>query len=69
MKLTEFYARVAKKSDMAKLEINAAETSRVCAVFFDELLRLSTDDAQDTLAKGLATAAKRKAAAKAKKKK
>jgi hypothetical protein len=68
MKLAEFYSKIAKKADSDKLKINAADTNRVCARFFDELIRLSTDDAQDTLAKGLAATAKRKANAKKKKK-
>ena len=60
MTLTEFYNAVAGKADTKGLMINAAETKRVLAVFFDLLEDLSPNDALDLLSKGLKQAAKRK---------
>ena len=58
--LTELYSKVAGKADTAKLQINAAETSRVLACFFDILEDYSATDAMDLVAKGLKQAQKRR---------
>ncbi len=60
MTLTEFYNAVAGKADTEGLMINAVETKRVLAVFFDLLEDLSPNEALDLLSKGLKQAAKRK---------
>ncbi|WP_417850066.1 hypothetical protein [Thalassoglobus sp.] len=58
--LTEIYDTVAGKADTAKLQINAAETKRVLACFFDALEDYSAADAMDIIAKGLKAAQKRR---------
>lgn len=59
MTLTEIYNKVAAKADTSGLAINAAETKRVLAVFFDELESLSASDALDIVSKGLKQASRR----------
>ena len=51
--LSDVYNDVARKADTDKLKINAAETKRVLASFFDVLEDLSAADAADIIAKGL----------------
>lgn len=58
--LTEIYDKVAAKADTAKQQINAAETKRVLACFFDVLEDYSATDAMDLISKGLKQAQKRK---------
>ena len=60
MTLTEFYNEVSKRADTAGLSINAVETKRVLAVFFDLLEDLSPEDAFDLIAKGLKQAGRRR---------
>lgn len=59
MKLTDFLNEVARRADTDKVKINAAETKRVIAVFFDLLEDLKPEEAFDIIAKGLAQAGKR----------
>ncbi|QDT10063.1 hypothetical protein [Planctomycetes bacterium K23_9] len=51
--LNEMYNNVARKADTDGVSINAAETKRVLATFFDLLEDLSAADAADIVAKGL----------------
>lgn len=60
MRLTDFYAKVARRTDTAGTKINAAETSRVLACYFEELSRLSSADAAAVQARGLALAQQRR---------
>lgn len=60
MKLTDFLNDVARRADTEKVQINAADTRRVIAVFFDLLEDLKPDEAFDIIAKGLAQASKRR---------
>ena len=58
--LTDIYDQVSRKADTAKLQINAAETKRVLACFFDALEDYSAAEAFDLVAKGLKAAQKRR---------
>lgn len=60
MKLTDFLNDVARRTDTDTLKINAADTRRVIAVFFDLLEDLKPEEAFDIVAKGLAQAARRR---------
>ncbi|QDV36676.1 hypothetical protein [Tautonia plasticadhaerens] len=60
MKLTEFYHEVAKRADTPKVQINAADVSRVLSVMFDVLEDLKPVEAFDLVSKGLASAEKRR---------
>ncbi|MGF1579636.1 MAG: hypothetical protein ACFCD0_09760 [Gemmataceae bacterium] len=59
MKISEFYDEVARRADTDKTEINVAITKRVLSEAFIVLAGLETADAIDTVAKGIATAAKK----------
>ncbi len=59
MKLTELYQDVSRKADTEKVQINAADVSRVLAVLFDTLIELDPAECLDVVAKGLASAKKR----------
>ncbi|TWT56699.1 hypothetical protein KOR42_00530 [Thalassoglobus neptunius] len=58
--LTDLYDQVSRKADTAKTQINAAETKRVLACFFDALEDYSPAEAMDLVAKGLKAAQKRR---------
>lgn len=60
MKLTDFYNEVAKRADTGKTNINAADTKRVLSEAFLVLSELDAAELADTIAKGLATAKKKK---------
>lgn len=60
MKLTDFYHEVSRKADTEKVQINAADVSRVLSVMFDILEDLKPAEAFDVISKGLASAAKRR---------
>lgn len=51
--LNDIYNRVAAKADTEGLSVNAAETRRVLACFFDVLEDYKAADAFDFVAKGL----------------
>ena len=57
--LNEFYNEVARRADTEGLKINAAETKRVIACFFDVLQHCPPTMAMDLIAKGLKRAAQR----------
>jgi hypothetical protein len=57
--LNDFYNEVAKRADTEGLQINAAETKRVIACFFDVLQHCPPTMAMDLMAKGLKRAAAR----------
>ena len=58
--LSDLYDRVCRKSDMKTVKINAAETKRVIACFFDCLEDYSAAEAFDLVSKGLARAKSRR---------
>jgi hypothetical protein len=58
--LNEFYNEVARRADTDGLQINAAETKRVIACFFDVLQDYPPTIAMDLIAKGLKRAASRR---------
>lgn len=58
--LNDIYNEVAKRADTAGLKINAAETKRVLACFFDVLEDHPSSVACDLLAKGLKRAGGRR---------
>ena len=60
MKLTDFYHEVSRKADTEKVQINAADVSRVLSVMFDILEDLKPAEAFDLISKGLASASKRR---------
>ncbi|MEW4567517.1 hypothetical protein AB1L88_06575 [Tautonia sp. JC769] len=60
MKLTELYQEVARRADTPKVQINAADVSRVLSVMFDILEDLKPAEAIDLVSKGLASAEKRR---------
>lgn len=60
MKLTDFYNEVAKRADTSKTDINVADTKRVLSEAFLVLCELDAAELADTIAKGLATAKKKK---------
>lgn len=60
MKLTELYHEVSRRADRQKVQINAADVSRVLTVVFDVLQTMKPHEAHDLIAKGLASAEKRK---------
>ncbi len=64
MKLTDFHSEVSRRADTAKTKIGAADTRRVLSEAFIVLNELSAAEAADVVAKGLATAAKKKTAKK-----
>ena len=51
--LNDLYNQVAAKADKQTIHINAAETKRVLACFFDVLENYKPADAFDLVAKGL----------------
>ena len=59
--LNEFYNEVARRADTEGLQINAAETKRVIACFFDVLQGCPPTIAMDLIAKGLKRAESRRA--------
>ncbi len=61
MTLTDFYNEVSRHADTAKQQIDVSDTKRVLAMAFAALEEMSAADALDTLAKGIAAAAKKKA--------
>jgi len=69
MKLTDFYTAVSRRVDTGSTQINAAETRRVLSEAFLVLGKLNAAESADVVAKGLATAAKKKARPKKKAKK
>ena len=58
--LTDIYNQVAKRADKDGISINAAETRRVLACFFDVLEDQSPCNAVDLVAKGLKQAGTRR---------
>jgi len=60
MNLSEFYNEIARRADTAGTEINVAEVKRVLAVMFDVLEDLKPAEAFEVIAKGLASAGKRR---------
>jgi hypothetical protein len=60
MKLTEFYDTVARRADTAKTKINAADTRRVLSQAFKVLSGLDATSFSEVIAKGVATAKKKK---------
>lgn len=61
VKLKDVYAEVSRRADTAGTKINAAETSRVLAKFFDVLSEYKPAQAVQIVADGLKAAQKRKA--------
>jgi hypothetical protein len=59
MTLTDFYNEVARKTDTDTLKIGAAETKRVLAVMFSELVKLDAITVFDIIGKGLENAKKK----------
>lgn len=59
MKLNEFYNEVARRADTDKTNIGVADTKRVLSEAFLYLASLDGPDMIDTIAKGIATAAKK----------
>ena len=59
-RLNDIYNEVAKRADTAGLHINAAETKRVLACFFDVLVDHPPAVAFDLVAKGLKRAGGRR---------
>lgn len=53
MKLTEFYDAVARRADMAKIEVGAADTRRVLSEAFAVLAKMSAQDVLNTVAQGV----------------
>lgn len=64
MTLTEFYDEVARRADTDKTQISAAVTKRVLSEAFGVLVAHDAATVADVVAKGLATAKKKAAAAK-----
>ena len=60
MDLNELYNRIAAKADTAGTQINAAETRRVLATFFDVLEDLSVFEATEVISRGLKEARERR---------
>ncbi len=60
MKLTDYYSEVSRRADTGKTKIGAADTRRVLSEAFLTLGELNAAEAADIVAKGLATAAKKK---------
>ncbi len=58
--LNDIYNQVAAKADTEGVKINAAETRRVLACFFDALEEYQPVDAFDFIAKGLKRSATRR---------
>ena len=58
--LNDFYNEVSRRADTEGLQINAAETKRVVACFFDVLQDYPPPIAMDLIAKGLKRAAARR---------
>ena len=58
--LNDIYNQVAARADTEKVKINAAETKRVLACFFDVLEDHKAADAFDFVAKGLKRSAARR---------
>jgi hypothetical protein len=52
--LTELYTEVSRRTDTSGTQINAAETSRVCAKLFEVLAGLSTAEATRLIAEAIA---------------
>lgn len=61
MKLSDFYNQVSRRADTGKTAISVAETKRVLSEAFLVLADMDAAELADTLAKGLATAKKKKA--------
>jgi hypothetical protein len=61
MTLTDFYNEVSRHADTGKQEIDVTETKRVLATAFSVLAEMTTAEALDVVAKGVTTAAKKKA--------
>lgn len=61
VKLGDVYAEVSRRADTAGTKINAAETSRVLAKFFDVLSEYKPAQAVQIVADGLKAAQRRKA--------
>ena len=61
MTLTDFYNEVSRHTDTDKTQIGVSDTKRVLAVAFSVLATMETSVVLDLLAKGVATAAKKKA--------
>ena len=57
--LNDIYNKVASKADTQRIKINAAETKRVLACFFDVLEDYNSAEAFDLVAKGLKRSASR----------
>jgi len=60
MTLSQFYNEVARKADTKGTSISAAETKRVLSEMFLLLSKMDATDATALVAKGLATAKKKK---------
>ena len=58
--LYDFYNQIARKADTEGLKLNAAQTKRVLACFFDVLEDCPPADAFDFVAKGLKRAGQRR---------
>lgn len=56
--MNEFYNEVSRRTDTGGTQINVAETKRVLAIAFQVLAEMSTKDALDIVAKGIAKATK-----------
>jgi hypothetical protein len=63
MTLNDFYDAVARRADTAGTKITAADTRRVLSEAFKVLVGLDSASCAEVVAKGLALAAKKKAAA------
>jgi hypothetical protein len=61
MTLSEFYDAVARRADTDTTKITAADTRRVLSEAFKVLAKCNTTTCLDVVAKGVATAAKKKA--------
>lgn len=57
--MNEFYNEVSRRTDTGGTQINVAETKRVLAIAFQVLAEMTTEDALDIVAKGVAKAAKK----------
>jgi hypothetical protein len=60
MKLSDFYNDVSRRVDTGKTAISVAETKRVLSEAFMVLEKMDASDMADTIAKGLATAKKKR---------
>jgi hypothetical protein len=59
MKINDFYNIVSRRVDTEGTAISAAETKRVLSEMFQVLAAMDAAELSDTLAKGLASAAKK----------